>query len=383
MDIFIGKEFKTTRGNILKVVNDNGKSGHKKKYGCKCNVCSLDKELFEEIFYITKYNLLNGSIPCGCSKSPKWLSYQYKVLIKRALCRKEMIAEYPDNIKGKTNISCQCNLCGKQSIHSANSIINYNFGCKNCWFDEIGEHNKLDEDVHLNRIKSVCDKKGYKFVGFAENYKNKNTKLKIQCHIHGDWSVSYSNFVYKGSGCPLCAGTNIKDLETVVSICKSICKKYGYEFISFPNGYKNKNSKMEYYCTHHGIKSSSYHNFVYNGSRCIGCSNRGYDVNSYGYYYVYVWTKGESEFIKHGITSNPEQRLLEQKRKTEYTPKIVFLKRFANGNIPRDIERFIQERYETRFVDKDVFGDGYTETIDPKFLNDIIMDIKKYEKYYI
>lgn len=140
---------------------------------------------------------------------------------------------------------------------------------------------------------------------------------------------------------------------------------------------------MEYYCTHHGIKSSSYHNFVYNGSRCIGCSNRGYDVNSYGYYYVYVWTKGESEFIKHGITSNPEQRLLEQKRKTEYTPKIVFLKRFANGNIPRDIERFIQERYETRFVDKDVFGDGYTETIDPKFLNDIIMDIKKYEKYYI
>ncbi|WP_192896000.1 hypothetical protein [Aeromonas salmonicida] len=59
--------------------------------------------------------------------------------------------------------------------------------------------------------------------------------------------------------------------QQVNIIVRRLCESEGYEYLGFPDGYKNNNSKFEYICHTHGKQTASYNSFVNIGSRCPSC----------------------------------------------------------------------------------------------------------------
>ena len=68
----------------LEVTGIAGKQGRNTTFKVKCIECSKDHELFPDGYFISlRQHLVNGAKPCGCSKSPKWVDWQYLILARR------------------------------------------------------------------------------------------------------------------------------------------------------------------------------------------------------------------------------------------------------------------------------------------------------------
>lgn len=205
---FIGKQFETPKGGILTVVGiSSRKMNRVKVYILECSLCSNDKELFPDDIESMKGHLLDGKIPCGCSKTPKWSKLQHVVLIER-MCKNRNISFCGLNQKyngQKTKINLHCNKClHVWSTGSIRSLLSEGKGCPKCG----GSYPLSLEDVHKN-IQTSCEDKNIMFDGFCDEngYKNNRSFIRMKCgndETH-QWSVSYMNLVYKKSGCPFCA----------------------------------------------------------------------------------------------------------------------------------------------------------------------------------
>ena len=304
-DDFIGQTFPTQKGGLLTVVGDNGLTRYKKKYKLTCSICSLDTELFPDLFESPKGHLVNGQVPCGCSKKPKWKPFQVEIIARR-----------------------------------------------------------------------LCVEAGYEFLGFHDGYKNQRSKFSYNCPVHGKQTASYISFVNQGCRCPSCGIDSQKDKcrnSEAETITKELCEKEGYEFLGFPEGYKNQRSEFSYNCPVHGKQTVSYNNFVNTGTRCPSCAVSGYQPAKQGYLYTTLWAHPEQEddylgdsFVKIGITNFLEQRIKQQCGKTEYKPHQIIVFKFEDGCIPQELERLTKPYRQDKndpHTPKELFGDGHTEII--------------------
>ncbi|ATI17852.1 hypothetical protein [Aeromonas phage AS-yj] len=218
----------------------------------------------------------------------------------------------------------------------------------------------------------LCKEMGYEYVGFPEGYKNCYSKFEYICHTHGKQSVSYCKFVNCCRRCPDCGTESMKDKQRnpeAETIVKELCDKEGYEYIGFPEGYKNAHSKFEYICHTHGKQSVSYCKFVNCCQRCPDCAEYGYGKSKHGYLYVTNWTnydKDTNEFFKIGITNFLDQRIKQQARKTSYKPHQLIVFKFEDGSIPQELERLTKpyrQDMEHPIITPDEFVDGATEIL--------------------
>lgn len=292
-DDFIGQTFPTPKSGVLTVVGVVGKSKNGTKiYSSTCSICSEDKELFPDLFESPKGSLVNGSVPCGCSKKPEWKPFQVEIITRR-----------------------------------------------------------------------LCVEMDYEYLGFPEGYKNKNSKFSYNCPHHGKQKVSYNSFVNGGSRCPDC-GTESKRNSEAENIVKELCGVEGYEYIGFPDGYKNSKSKFEYICPTHGKQKVSYSNFVNLGSRCPSCANYGYDQSKPGYFYLFKYEKKDHiPVYKYGITNR-----LTKIRSNEHIAgikgvksKMIYEWYFDDGSIPKTMEKYIKDNYDTGI--SNWLSSGNTETV--------------------
>ncbi|WP_447828932.1 hypothetical protein [Aeromonas hydrophila] len=132
VDEFIGQTFNDGK---LVVTGWNGeRRGNNKLYSCFCSECAKDPELFgDATFRSTKSDLVNGALPCGCSKKPRWTAQQYRVLLSRK-ANEKYTAVVPEDAKGTTKIQCACNAenCGHEWTVSIRDLLNAGSGCRNC-----------------------------------------------------------------------------------------------------------------------------------------------------------------------------------------------------------------------------------------------------------
>ena len=306
-DDFIGQTFPTPKGGVLTVVGiSDRKSNGTKVYKLTCSVCHKDKELFPDLFESVKSSLVNDQAPCGCSKTPRWKPFQIIILINRHL-------------------------------------------------DKVGKY------------------EGNKFVGFdGGEYKGVNsTKVILNCPEHGEYRPTYNNLIRKESGCAKCGIETTRDKNRnskAEIITKELCGKEGYEYIGFPEGYKNAFSKFEYNCPIHGKQIVEYKSFS-NGHRCPSCATYGYQPAKPGHLYVTNWinyNKDTNEFFKIGITNFLEQRIKQQARKTSYKPHHLIVFKFEDGSIPQELERITtpyRQNMEHPIITQDEFSDGTTEIL--------------------
>ena len=219
----------------------------------------------------------------------------------------------------------------------------------------------------------LCVDAGYEFLGFPDGYKNCYSKFSYNCPVHGKQKVSYTNFVKNmGTRCPSCGTESMKDKKRnpeAEAIVKELCEKEGYEYLGFPDGYKNCYSKFSYNCPVHGKQKVSYDSFVNIGSRCPSCAEHGYNPSKPGHLYVTNWVnydKDTNEFFKIGITNFLEQRIKQQARKTSYKPHQLIVFKFEDGSIPQELERLTKpyrQDMEHPIITKEEFYNGTTEIL--------------------
>jgi hypothetical protein len=137
----------------LEVVGWSGKQGGRHRlYVLKCTKCSQDGELFGQGYFRSlKYRLVNGSVPCGCSKKLKWSKNQYDVLCSRkAKGLGYTFLGFVGEWQGKyTKIKMLCEKHGEWSSGTIHNLINKGVGCPGCWIDTFAKSSSKPDDTMI------------------------------------------------------------------------------------------------------------------------------------------------------------------------------------------------------------------------------------------
>ena len=81
---FIGKSYQIQHKGLLTFESVSGldESGNV-LYLMSCTICSKDKELYPELFEITREDFSENMVPCSCSHNPKYTSQQKAIVAAR------------------------------------------------------------------------------------------------------------------------------------------------------------------------------------------------------------------------------------------------------------------------------------------------------------
>lgn len=286
---FIGWKSPDGKLEVIGIDEKTIKDGSK-LFKVVCSECSKDKELFPDGYFIsTKGRLKAGQKPCGCAKNPRWKTWQFLTLARRA---------------------------------AKDRFI-----------------------VH----------------GFAEEFKNAQTKLNLECLKDGcKWTASI-NTILSGNGCPKCAGVYKPTEQEALQKCIDICKEMDYDVIGFVNGYTGATkTRFRYICKTHGGQSVSYTHFVNGGRRCGDCARE--ESSFYGYYperkdeqdFLYILNFNE-KFIKVGRSFDVERRITELQRESGIQ-EIIKLRIFTATHqeiydFEQELHNELRERNFQHYVD--------------------------------
>ena len=127
---------------------------------------------------------------------------------------------------------------------------------------------------NVDVIKRIREVHGDSYDLSEVNYKNRRTKIKVICNLHGSW-LTYTEQLFRGQGCPLCASKKISEkvripFDEFVRRSNIIHRsKYNY----FEHSYTIILNKTQIECPEHGIFSQRPSDHLYQKSGCSKCSN--------------------------------------------------------------------------------------------------------------
>lgn len=219
------------------------------------------------------------------------------------------------------------------------------------------------------------------------DYSAKDKRYIVECDVcslipevypYGSFTTNITD-IRRGRSACACGGTyNPLDKKYYTNRVKYLCKGLKYTFLGFVGGsYEDYTSKLKLLCTQNHITNSTcYDSFLNQGIRCGSCSVGGYSCGLTGSFYI---QNIEDFCIKIGITNKTsEQRMAQHSSKSIYHHKLIYSETFEDGYIPYHIEKFIKDIYPRGVVSKENMRDGFSETIDIKYLEDILTIVKNY-----
>ena len=194
------------------------------------------------------------------------------------------------------------------------------------------------------------------------DYISKDVKSLFKCIDGHTWLASPNNIMRaKGRGCPHCVGRAPLSKEIVNE--RLNLAGNGYTMIG---EYVNISTHSIFKCSNRHTWSAKPNNIM-NGRGCPKCpSTSGYRTTKPGWVYVIKYPT----FIKYGITNDPKQRLSKHKRWGDY--ETLLLKKFEDGQVACRWEQDIKNEYGGSFIGKEIMGDGWSETLSPALLEEII-----------
>lgn len=186
-----------------------------------------------------------------------------------------------------------------------------------------------------------------------------SVKVNLTCPNGHSYPVTPNSFKCYGSRCK--CHQKKKSIEFQKKFMELIAE-CGYTLIGTYGGSKT-NVTIE--CNVGHKFNPKPHNLVNNGTRCPECVKCGYSPSSSGTIYLTRWVcETGYSFLKLGITNRSvDLRIKQQAMRTKFTPINIISKTYIDGSIPPMIESRVKSMMTTGVVSKDLFGDGYTETI--------------------
>lgn len=225
---------------------------------------------------------------------------------------------------------------------------------------------KWNEQQNIIRINRLCEKRGIKFKGWADDYKGNKTKMVLSCDDHGDWSTcTLANFL-KGRSCPSCAidrRNKSKVKEDKEQKVRDLCDKEGYTLLTPVTKSSMNKDRITLVCDK---KCEPYEVTIKNfmkGRRCPSCKGK----NQHFLYVNAIRTyEGETlPFFKIGIAVNVDNRISSQNNRNNFVIEPVYVFEFKDSISCKAAEQFIKQNYiKGEFpLSKEVFPDGHTEVI--------------------
>lgn len=124
--------------------------------------------------------------------------------IKKSLpshCKFVSFVEPYTNSRGKVILSCSSH--GEWSA-AIRHITTGASGCPACGRLSTSMKKSQDLSIVSSKIEQKCKEYDYTFLGFSGNYKNRKSKIRIECRIHGKYLVNINNFIDNERKCPGC-----------------------------------------------------------------------------------------------------------------------------------------------------------------------------------
>ena len=174
----------------------------------------------------------------------------------------------------KTKAKVRCLKCGYISIIVVDSILNKEVKCKKC--------NKRVAAYSESDFINKCNKMGYEFIGFNDEYKNSKSKFSYKCNKCGKTvTVNCGNFM-KNSYRGCCSRLVILSEQEYLNKINEIANENNYEILKIYNNRKKIGTKtrIAYKCIKCGnITETDIGHIINDGNRCPGCRG-GSKVNN-------------------------------------------------------------------------------------------------------
>lgn len=214
----------------------------------------------------------------------------------------------------------------------------------------------------------------YKFIGFAEPFNGRHTKLHLSCELGETKSVTINNFL-RGQNCALKGkqSVGIKNRKDDEDCIKSFMETGAYSegTLFTRSNRKNKDGWFIFWDVNCATCGESYEASIGNltsGTRGCSCSQRTHNKA----YIHLVKLDLEVIGIKFGITSMTNQRrLYQQNKKSLCELSQLGIWHFEEVSACRKAERLCKESYNN-YLTKQLLPDGYTETAPFAAINHII-----------
>lgn len=189
--------------------------------------------------------------------------------------------KHGDNIKMSNYIIMDndahfvCNVCGHEWNTKAYSVINQGCGCDVCSRKERG----LDKRLDYKYVKEYIESFNCKLISPEYISAHKDITVEFSCgHV---LPTTYAYF-QSGRRCSICKGERMaeKTRKPEINAIKEI-EDNGFEFVDFPNGYKNRKSVVRFRCKYGHVDTRKFGDFQRN-TGCKFCSRIRLSIEQLG-----------------------------------------------------------------------------------------------------
>jgi len=251
----------------------------------------------------------------------------------------------------KSRLVMNCQEHGNWQTDST-SFINSGYRCSAC-----AGIRKIPQGVREEQIRELADDDGYSFVGWVGEYINSNSRVRINCVTHGDWTPTINDFVNSGIRCIGCSGTSKIPEHVREEQIRVLADDDGHSFIGWIGSYKNAHTGIIINCPHHGEYRLTVSRYVNSMTRCPNCSiGGGYSKIIPGT--LYGLLSECRTMIKIGISNVPDRRHVDLRRATPFGFTVHRQLHCEDGTYPPMLER----EFHNAFPSAGLKGfDGATE----------------------
>ena len=205
----------------------------------------------------------------GCRECTGYKKWSWERFVKEA---KELYGgkyKYPKQkfTKTKALYAIICPIHGefKQSIYH-----HLRGGCNKCAVEFRNENQRDTQEKYIAKAKKIH---GYKYDYSKVKYTNSQTKIKIICSIHGEFTMKANNHSVQKQGCPACGRISAKEnikrkWEEVILRFK---EKHKLKFIYHKETYNGWTEPMKIECSKHGEFFMKPHTHFYLNTGCPEC----------------------------------------------------------------------------------------------------------------
>ena len=240
-------------------------------------------------------------------------------------------------------------------------------GCKKC----AGQCPAEAEE----KLLKVLAEKGWE-TGAGYSYTGAFEATKFLCN-RGHAVIASPHAIKGGVGCTTCSGKSPDQAKTNF---ETAVERRGWKFAS-DYQYVNSTTKVALICSEHHRCEITPSKFK-NGQGCATCSDSGFDPSVPAFLYVQSLSIGGAvSSYKFGITNlSPKIRMITQAKSSCYDHELIHVFHDKYGYKIQALEADLKQSIECSFVKRCDMPDGYTETVSPQALEELLQLIEALRK---
>lgn len=207
-DLILINRLLTEKFHHLKAIDTIEKKGDHRKFILECDTCNKDTELWPSGSIVsTKWNVVNGEIPCGCTGKPQWSKSQYEVLINRKCIERGY--RFQGFVGDWRRVYTHLQLHNPRNNHTWNtatihSFLNDGSGCPLEGKSNAADKLRTPQSEREQQIHAVLIIEGGRFVGWIGEYSGAFSKFQWNCSQEHQCETNVDSFLNNGVRCPSC-----------------------------------------------------------------------------------------------------------------------------------------------------------------------------------